>query len=272
MQLTIVRNSENANASQLQGLVMTWACRVLAAAVGLIGAGQAMADPRLDEKVYDPYIENHTAELEVRNGQEIGGALGGQRTTVLEAEYGLNDRLSLALVGAIAHVPGEGTKASGLGLESVFYLGRIPGIGVDAGVYLEYKKGLGGEPDAGEAKLLLAKTAGRFQGLVNLIVERPLNAPPGENINAYGYAASATWLVAGNFRVGAQAFGDLGDEHQFLSGPQGAYLGPQIKWEGRPSFSPVDIVVDVGWLKSIGADRLEARSQARINIEFEKHF
>ena len=251
---------------------MKWACGAAALAGGLIMAGRALADPRLDEKVYDPYIENHVAELEIRNGHEIGGALAGQNTTVLEGEYGLNDRVSLALVGAIAQVPGEGTRFDSLGLEGVVYLGRIPKIGVDTGLYLEYSKGLNGGDDGVEAKLLLAKTEGRFQGLVNFILERPVGAPAGQNINSYGYAASATWRVAGNLRVGAEAFGDLGDEHQFLSGPQGAYLGPQIKWEGRPSFSPVDIVIDAGWLKAIGADRGEAKSQARITLEFERHF
>jgi hypothetical protein len=242
------------------------------AAAGMMACSQAAADPRLDEKVYDPYIENHTAELEIRHGQELGGALDGERTTVFEGEYGLNDRVSLALVGALAHDPGEGTALNGIGLEGVVYLGRVPKLGIDAGLYLEYTKGLNGEPDGGEAKLLLAKTAGRFQGLFNFIVERPLTGPSSERFNSYGYAASATWLVAGQLRVGAEAFGDLGDDHGFLKGPQGAYLGPQIKWEGRPSFSPVDIVVDAGWLKSIGADQLEAKSQARIAIEFEKHF
>jgi hypothetical protein len=272
MQLTIVRNSGIASASQLQGLKMKWVFGAAALAAVCASAGQAMADPRLDEKVYDPYIENHTAEFEFRNGQEIGGPLGGERTTVLEAEYGLNDRVSLALVGSIAHAPHEGSEFDGLGLEGVVYLGRIPKIGVDTGLYLEYTKGLNGEADAGEVKLLLAKTVGRFQGLFNFIVERPLGVPSGESYNSYGYAASATWLVANNLRVGAEAFGDLGDDHAFMSQPQGAYVGPQIRWEGRPSFSPVDIVIDAGWLKSVGEDRLEAKSQARINIEFEKHF
>ncbi len=244
----------------------------LAAGIGVLAACQAQADPRLDEKVYDPYIENHTAELELRNGREIGGPLGGQNTTVVEAEYGLNDRVSMALVGSIGHEAGGVTKLDGLGLESVIYLGQIPKLGVDAGLYLEYTKGLQGETDAGEVKLLLAKTAGRFQGLFNFIVERPFGAPPGEDIASYGYAASATWQTVGNLRLGAQAFGDFGDEHGFLKGSQGAYLGPQIKWEGRPAFSPVDIVIDAGWLKSIGADRQEAASQVRFTLEFEKRF
>lgn len=241
-------------------------------ALGLAAAAQARADPRLDEKVYAPYVLNHVAELEVRRGQEVGGADAGEATTVLEAEYGVNDRVSLALIGGIATAPGEGSAFNSVGVEGVVYLGQIPRIGVDAGLYLEYKHGLNGESDAGEAKLLLAKTSGRFQGLLNLIVERPLGAPPGEGFASYGYAVSATWRTVGALRLGAEAFGDLGTDHGFLTGPQGAYVGPQLKWEGTPPGSPVEIDLDLGWLAAVGADRNEARSQVRLGIELERRF
>ncbi len=133
-------------------------------------------------------------------------------------------------------------------------------------------KGFGGETDGLEGKLLLAKTAGRFQGLLNLIVERPLGAPAGEDFASYGYAASATWRTVGRLRLGAEAFGDLGDDHGFLSGHQGAYVGPQVKWEGRPRGAPFEIEVDAGWLAAVGPDRQEAASQARIDVELERPF
>ncbi|HEY2179725.1 MAG TPA: hypothetical protein VGH15_14195, partial [Caulobacteraceae bacterium] len=156
------------------------ACKTWALALGLVvlAAAGARADPRLDEVVYSPYVENHTLELETRWGQEFGnGDEKRARTFVMEADAGLSDRLSLALVGQVERGPREGGRLTAIGLESIYYLGQIPGIGVDAGLYAEYKKGLGGESDEGEAKLLLAKTSGRFQGLVNLIVERPFGAP-----------------------------------------------------------------------------------------------
>lgn len=242
-----------------------------AIALTLMGFGAARADPRLDEKVYTPYIQNGVTEFEARNGRELGGPLGGQATTVLEAEYGLNDRLSLALVGAIERPAGETSRLTGVGLEAVAYLGRIPTVGVDVGLYLEYKRGLNGENDVGEAKLLLARTAGRFQGLLNLIVEKPLSAPAGQGYAAYGYAASATWQAVGNLRLGAEAFGDLGDDHAFL-GRQGGYAGPQVKWEGRLGSSPIDLGIDAGWLAAVGPARREASSQARVEIELERRF
>jgi hypothetical protein len=223
--------------------------------------------------VYSPYVENHTFELETRVGHEIGdGSLKNAQTLVTEAEYGVNDRLSLALVTKVQSAPGEAQRLTGVGVEGIYYLGQIPKIGVDTALYLEGTKGAGGEPDSGEAKLLLAKTAGRFQGLFNFIIERPFSGPPGQVFASYGYAASATWRVVGNLRLGAEAFGDFGDDHGFLNHAQGAYIGPQLKWEAKPDFLPVEIVVDAGWLAAVGPDRQEASSQVRINLELEHHF
>jgi hypothetical protein len=239
---------------------------VLAAMAALSKAGAAIADPRLDEVVYTPYVENHEAEVEVRSARELSGTSGGDMTTVLESEYGLSDRLSLALVGTLERSPSQSLQLTGVGVEAIAYIGQIPGLGVDTGGYLEYTQGLRGEPDVIEGKLLLAKQVQRFQGLLNLIVERPVSGPGGDQFASYGYAASATWRTVGALRLGAEAFGDLGSDHVF-GGRQGAYVGPQVLWEGRPGRGPVELGVDAGWLFPVGTDRAEARSQLRIGLE-----
>lgn len=239
--------------------------------LALAAAPLARADPRLDEVVYDPYVQNGIAEFELRGAQALGGPLGGASASVFEQEYGLNDRLSLAAVETVTRGPGQGAAVRGLGIEGIYYLGQVPRVGVDAGLYLEYTKGLGGESDGLEAKLLLAKTAGRFQGLVNLILEEPVGAPRGADFAAYGYAVSATWQTWGALRLGAEAFGDFGDDHAFL-GRQGAYVGPQLKWEGRLGGLPVDLGVDAGWLAAVGTSRGEAASEARVSLELEHRF
>ncbi len=250
---------------------MTSPLPILVIALGLAAATAARADPRLDEVVYSPYIEKGEAELETRAGREMGGPLAGEATTVLEAEYGVSDRVSLAIVGRFerdAHGP---LSLNAVGVEAVTYVGQIPGIGVDTGLYLEYDQGVQGGESVGEAKLLLARTSGRFQGLFNLIVERPLGVPRGEGYASYGYAASATWRTVGNLRLGAEAFGDLGSDRAFL-GRQGAYVGPQLKWKAHPRHSPVTITVDAGWLAAVGTDRREADSQLRLAVELERRF
>lgn len=244
---------------------------VLAAIAALSKAGAAIADPRLDEVVYTPYVENGVAEFEVRSARELGGPSGGDMATVVEGEYGLTDRLSLALVGALARSPDQSLQLTGVGVEAIAYIGQIPGLGVDAGGYLEYTQSLRGEPNVIEGKLLLAKRVQRFQGLLNLIVERPVSGPGGDQFASYGYAASATWRTVGALRLGAEAFGDLGSDHSF-GGRQGAYVGPQMLWEGRPGRGPVELGVDAGWLFPVGTDRAEAHSQLRISLELEHRF
>ena len=91
----------------------------------------------------------------------------------------LDDGRALGYDKLLITTGAEPRRLSGPGsdLEGIYYLGQIPKIGVDTGVYLEVTKGFGGESDGGEAKLLLAKTQGRFQGLFNFIIERPFNGP-----------------------------------------------------------------------------------------------
>lgn len=249
---------------------MRHAFLVLLSLAALSQAGAARADPRLDEVVYTPYVENGVAEFEVRAARELGGPSGGDTATVLEGEYGLNDRLSLAFVGKFQRSPGQSLQLTGVGLEGIAYIGQIPGLGVDAGGYLEYMQGLRGEPDVVEGKLLLAKRVQRFQGLLNLIVERPVSGAD-EQFASYGYAASATWRTVGALRLGAEAFGDLGSTRSF-GGRQGAYVGPQVLWEGRPGHAPVELGVDAGWLFPVGTDRAEAHSQLRFSLELEHRF
>jgi hypothetical protein len=216
----------------------------VAVAVGTVGV--AHADPRLDEVVYDPYVESGVLELEARSAGLVsapGGAAAA--ANVLELEYGLNSHLSLALVGIESQEPHGPARWSDVGLEGIW------------------------------------------------IVERPLNAPDGGNFASYGYAASATWRTVGALRLGAETLGDLGDDHRF-GGRQGAYVGPQVRWEFRPfggkdvdadgdedgdedasaarSGLPVEVDVDTGWLAAVGADRSEAASQIRIALELERKF
>lgn len=241
--------------------LVAWA----AAGSVVAAAGGAVADPRLDEKVYAPYVEKGVGEIEVRTGGEVGsGALSGDTTTVIEAEYGFSDRINLAVLTAVAHAAPKGTRFSSVGLEAIGYLGQISVVGVDTAVYLEYGHGLSGEQDVFEAKALLAKNIGRFQGLVNLIVEKPLNGPPGERDASYGYAVSGAWRMIGNLRVGVEALGDLGS--------QGAYVGPQIKWKVHPRALPAEIELDAGWLAPVGVTRYEARSQLKLVVELEHRF
>ena len=244
---------------------------VMAAALAAMVATAAQADPRLDEKVYDPYVRNHVLEVETRFARENGGELDRSASYIGELEYGVSDKLSLAVLGKVTRGEGQGSRLRGVGIEAVYYLGQIPGLGVDVGLYGEVMQGLSDGETALEGKLLFAKQAGPVQAVLNLIAERPLHVP-GEGYAEYGYAGSVTVRAAKGLRVGVQAFGDLGDDHGFLKGRQGAYIGPELRWEARAKSSPVELEVGVSWLKSVGANTKEADSQLRVTLELERRF
>jgi len=245
---------------------------IAVASMALAMAVAARADPRLDETVYSPVVEGRVLEFELRTARLTGGSQRSTPATVAEVGYGLDDRFSVALVATHETGTDGRGRLTDVGIEGITRLGRIPGAGIDTGLYLEYRSGRNGEPDVGEAKLLLAKTQGRFEGLVNLIAERPFGAPRGEGYASYGYAVSALWQTTDQLRLGVEAFGDLGDDHGLLSRRQGAYAGPRLKWEIQPRGLPVSIAIDAAWLAALGPAHAEGRSETRLGVELERRF
>jgi hypothetical protein len=104
-----------------------------ALALGLTGATAASAETGLGQKVYDPYVMNGVAEVEVRGAQLQGRAASGETAAVVELEHGFSDRFSLAILGEFEKHMGETKKLDALAVEGVAYLGKIPGIDIDAG-------------------------------------------------------------------------------------------------------------------------------------------
>jgi len=248
-----------------------WAAAV-GAALGLLAAAGACHAQGISNKVYSPYVENGVTELELRAGRLNGGALDGESGAVIELEQGINDRISLAVLGEFERHAGEKSKLDAIAIEGVSYIGQIPGLGVDVGGYLEYEQRIHNESGVLEGKLLFAKRSGRFEGLLNLIVERPLSDRPGEHDAQFGYATQATVEAAPGVKLGAQAFGDLGTDRRF-GGRQAHYLGPVVNWTLHPRWMRRgELELEAAWLAPAGAARRDADSQLRVMVEFEKRF
>lgn len=241
-------------------------------AMFILSAGQALAEPGLGSKVYHPYVRNGVTELEVRSASLTGGPSNGDTTAVVELEKGLNDRVSLALLGEFEKHPREASKLDSVGLESVIYLGQIPRLGIDTALYLEYEQRLHNESGVGEGKLLFAKNIDRFQGLLNLIVQHPFTSRPDDKITEFGYAASATWETSPGLRLGVEAFGGLGTNHQ-PGGRNSHYAGPAVQWETRPDWlRGADLELQAGYLFAMGKARSYTDGQMRLGLELERRF
>lgn len=243
----------------------------LAASIFTLAAGGARAEPGLGEKVYDPYVKPGTFELESRYGRLNGKSLNGESATIVEAEYGFNERFSGAILAEFEREPGKKGRLDALAVEGVFWLGQIPGLGIDTSLYLEYEQRIHNESGVGEAKLLLGKQMGDWQVLVNLKASRPFTSVSSDRITRFGYAASVDRDVTSFARVGVEAFGDLGDDHRF-GGRQAHYIGPVVKWRLPFRKLKSELELETSYLLPMGGARREANGQARIMLEWEKRF
>lgn len=238
----------------------------------LAASSGAAAEPGLANKVYSPYVRKGVTEVEVRAGRLAGGPLDGEQAAVVEFEHGVSDRLSLAVLAEFEQHAGEQKKLDAIAVEGVAYLGQIPGIGVDIGSYVEYEQRIHNESGVLEGKLLMAKRSGPFEGLLNLIAQKPLTDRPGEGDTEFGYAAQGTWDVGHNIRLGGQAFGDLGTDHSF-GGRHGHYLGPVAQWEVRPAWlKGGELEFEGAYLLPAGTARNETDGQVRFMVEYERRF
>ena len=241
-------------------------------AIATICAWPGAAEPGLANRVYSPYVKKDVTELELRAGRLTGGPLAGEQSAIVELSRGLNDRVSFGVLAEFEQHAGEERKLDAFALEGVAYLGQISDLGVDVGAYLEYEQRIHNESGVLEAKLLLAKRLGSFEGLLNLIATRALTDKHGEKATELGYAAQATWDVGHNVRLGGQAFGDLG-VISHLGGAQAHYLGPVAQWELRPAWMRGgEVEFEVAYLVPAGTARHDADGQVRFVLALERRF
>jgi hypothetical protein len=233
----------------------------IAAALGCVAATPAWAAPGMADEIYGATVEKGEVEIESRYGRLGGGPDDGEDAVKLEAAYGVSSRLRLAAFGEFEREAGDHRKATEAGIEAIYALGNAGGV--DFALYGEYAIGLNGEPDGLEGKLLMQHRRGPLDVRLNLIAEKPLRK--GEKVEL-SYAASADYAVAGEFRLGAQAVGDLGTfDHLFPHAEH--FIGPAAKFEVEglgPEFS-----VEAGYLFAIGKTRDDTKGQLRLGVELE---
>ncbi|MEO0032024.1 MAG: hypothetical protein RIS94_1782 [Pseudomonadota bacterium] len=221
----------------------------------------AHAAPGLGSEVYGATVEKGEVEAEAIYGRLGGGADHGEDGAKFELAYSPTSRLRVAAFTELEREPHGSRKAEEVGIEAIYALGNVGGI--DVAVYGEYAAGLNGNSDALETKLLLERRAGKFDARLNLIAQKPL--VKGQKVEL-GYAASADYAVAGDFRVGAKAFGELGTFSDFAPHAE-HFIGPVASTEIE-GIGP-EIGVEVGYLFALGKARDDTKGQFRLAIEME---
>lgn len=137
-------------------------------------AAPAWAAPGLGEEVYGATASRGRTELEARYARLDGGSADGEDVLKLEATHHVNDRLRVAAFGEFARDAGDRRRADELGIEAIYTLGHAAGF--DFALYGEYAKGLNGNNDALESKLIVERLRGPLDLRFNLTVEKPLAA------------------------------------------------------------------------------------------------
>lgn len=239
----------------------------LALAISLSTVTAAHAAPGVGEKVYGATIEAGQTELEARYGRLTGGAADGEDGLVLELSHAPSDKLYVALLGEFEREPPARRRLEALGVEVITPLARIDALQLDIALYGEFEAVRGGA-DKVESKLLLQHHKGPFDSRLNLTFQKALRETERVKVS---YAASADWAAIGEFRLGAAAFGNLGDFRDFAPRAE-HYLGPIIKTEIEPGKGKSALEIEAGYLFALGAARDETKGQLRLLLEWEMHF
>ncbi|WP_374527861.1 hypothetical protein [Novosphingobium sp.] len=233
---------------------------ILAAIAATLIPVTAHAAPGLGDEVYGATVNPGELETEVRYDTLTGGPDDGEDVVKLEAAYGVSHNLRVGMVTEFEREPGDSRKAEALGIEAIWALGKVGGI--DLAVYGEYEFGFTG-PDKIETKLLLERRSGPVDLRLNLVAEKPLVSGAKVELS---YAASADIETIGEFRLGVQAFGDLGTFDRFA--PYGEhFVGPVISTEIE-GFGP-DLELQAGYLFAVGKSRDDTKGQLRFALEAE---
>jgi hypothetical protein len=240
---------------------------IFAGLAAALFSSAASAAPGLGEKVYGAKLHPGVTELEARYGRLTGGHADGEDTLVLGVAHNFSSRFFGAVLFELEREPHNDRRLGAIAFEGIVSLGHIDGLGLDAALLGEYVVVRGGA-DHVATRLLLQRHKGPFDGRLNLIAEKALE---GDSHIHFGYAASADWAVAGPFRAGAAAFGELGDTEHFLPRAD-HYVGPIIKAEIEHMPGGADLGIEAGYLFALGHAQDETDGQIRLLLEYKLHF
>lgn len=190
---------------------------MLALAIAL-AASVAHAD---DFTIYSPHVIATQSEIELRGYRVDDGRAhyDGQQEAALSIAHAVTGwwRPELYLA-RYERSPGERGQWLGYELENVFQLTETGRYWADLGVLASYEHNIGGHgPDAIETGLLVEKSVGRFDHVVNLILEREVGRGAEHKIE-HRYSYRGTYAFSSALRPGIEAYARP-DDHAWQVGP-----------------------------------------------------
>lgn len=164
------------------------------------------------------------------------GNLKGNATTTLQMEYevGMTEHFDFAIYQIFKQSPAQSLMYDGFKLRARYKFGEKGDFFLDPLIYLEYV----GKPDFQEheveLKLILSKDIGKFNFVINPVLEFEKTTGSWESV--FGYTLGARYTVSDLVSVGLEA---LGDDH-------GNYFGPTISHGGHKAWFSLGALFNAG--------------------------
>lgn len=188
-------------------------------------------DAHATKKVYSPYVEKGELELELKGAYDFDddAAADGAQKHKAAIGYGMTDSWFSEVNGELERggAPGEDFEFSAVEWENRFQIFEPGEHWLDLGLYAAYEIALEEEhADKAEAKLLLARNAGKFTHYANVILEKEVGAHAEEGTEL-GLAWSSRYRCKPELEPGFEIHSDFGplnesepfDEQRHQAGP-----------------------------------------------------
>jgi len=223
---------------------------VLPAAVFLLLASAAYAEPGGVSSVSGPGVSKGQTEFEARAAYFDGGALDGRWQYRAQAGHGFTDFWQATLILRATDPTNDSAELTSIGIENRIDFTATRDWPVHLGAQVEYKFGLNGGDDEIDFKLLAERSFGPINTRLNLNASRELT--DGADWEP-SYGARAHWRANDRFSFGVEAFGEPEiDAH---------YIGP------RANMNLGNATLSIGYL--VGYDEAAADGQIRFVLEIE---
>ncbi len=222
------------------------------------------------DQAYSPIVEKGEWEFESRLlfSHDKDPALNGAQNHIFEVGYGVSSVWATSLLVEVERSPGEKARATHFAWENIFQLTPQGKYWVDVGAYLELEKGLNGDANEIETKLLLEKQIGKFIITANPILKKNISGRDELGVK-FGYSWRTQYRLSRKFGLGLEGYGQLGEIKNFLPASEQYHtIGPAIL--GRLPFNKGHLKYDLAYLRGLTPGT--PTSSFQFNLEYELRF
>lgn len=227
------------------------------------------------DQVYSPIVEKAEWEFESRAlfSHDKDPAISGAQNHVFEIGYGLTSNWATSLLIEVERSPGEKARATHLAWENIIQLTPQGKYWLDAGAYIELEKGLNGDANEIETKLLLEKQIGKIIVTLNPILKKNISVTDTPGVK-FGYSWRTVYRLNRKLGFGFEGYGQLGEIRRFLPvSEQYHTIGPALLGRlpfGSSLFKGGHLKYDLAYLQ--GLTRGTPTSSYQLNLEYEVQF